>query len=61
MKCPICGSNMCESYDAKTGGNRMYECKQCDYEQNAFDAVAALEGYPSDPDEFERWREERGF
>lgn len=61
MDCPNCKLPMQESYDAQTGGNRMFECSNCDFQQNAFDAFASNEGYPSDPDEFEDWRRERGL
>ena len=61
MKCPICGSDMGESHDAKNDKNRMFECDNCGNAQDAFSAYASTEGYPADKEEFELWREQRGL
>jgi DNA-directed RNA polymerase subunit M/transcription elongation factor TFIIS len=61
MFCPKCNNSMVESYDAKTRKNRMFECEECGFSQNAFDAYASSEGYPADDDEFEEWHRQRGL
>ncbi len=61
MKCPRCQQSMCESYDARTGKNQMYECDNCGFTQSKFDALASTEGYPADDDLFEQWRMKNGL
>lgn len=61
MECPRCNSAMLESYNASTGKDRMFECEDCGFTQNAFDAYASSEGYPADKEEFQDWARERGL
>lgn len=61
MNCPRCKNLMVESYDAQTGGNAMYECENCGFTEVKFDALAREEGYPTNPDEFEDWKQRHGL
>ena len=61
MKCPNCDSYMYESYDSKTGENHNFECPECGFTEDCFSGYARTEGYPSDLDEFEDWKNYRGI